>query len=223
MAMKLLEDGALHEFIHDSFKALVLNPRFACVAAKSAVRNGNYRMGYYADLDERSVVELAQGLKSFIAEQDSMEGFSTFVATFSAPFLGGEAEFEARLWRVLQALHEIDDKPWDAAVSSDPESPEFSFSFGGRSFFIVGLHPTSSRFTRRFAFPTLVFNAHEQFEALRREGKFSRMQDIIRKRDLLLQGTPNATLAAYGDSSEARQYAGRAVNDSWKCPFHRKP
>jgi len=84
----------------------------------------------------------------------------------------------------------------------------------------VGLHPGSSRFTRRFAFPTLVFNAHTQFEKLRESGKFERIQDVIRARDKTLQGDLNQNLADYGEASEARQYSGRAVEKDWRCPFH---
>ncbi len=38
----------LQGFVHDSFRALVLNPAFSCVVARSAVRRGNYRFGLYA-------------------------------------------------------------------------------------------------------------------------------------------------------------------------------
>jgi FPC/CPF motif-containing protein YcgG len=74
--------------------------------------------------------------------------------------------------------------------------------------------------TRRLAFPTLVFNAHEQFEDLRRSGRFPAVQQTIRKRDTKLQGSPNPALAEYGRESEARQYAGRLVSQDWQCPFH---
>ena len=38
----------LQQLVHDSFRALVLNPAFSCVGARSAVRRGNYRFGLYA-------------------------------------------------------------------------------------------------------------------------------------------------------------------------------
>jgi hypothetical protein len=41
----------LQEFVHDSFRALVLNPAFSCVGAKSAVRRGSYNFGLYAEMD----------------------------------------------------------------------------------------------------------------------------------------------------------------------------
>jgi FPC/CPF motif-containing protein YcgG len=95
----------------------------------------------------------------------------------------------------------------------------FSFSLAGNAFFIVGLHPEASRVARRFAWPTLVFNAHVQFEMLKRDGQFLSLQSKIRQRDIALQGSINANLADFGHHSEARQYAGRETEADWKCPF----
>jgi FPC/CPF motif-containing protein YcgG len=65
-----------------------------------------------------------------------------------------------------------------------------------------------------------VFNAHHQFEKLREEGRYARMQEVIRCRERNLQGTLNPNLADFGTSSEARQYSGRPVEEEWRCPFH---
>jgi uncharacterized protein len=224
-SLRRVFDGAptaLEEFVHDSFRALVLNPRFTCVAAKSAIRSNNYRFGHYAQLGESPCIEgLARDLFSFVNEQDSFDGFSTFVATFKTPSCVDEKEFEDRLWQTLRSLSALDapHHDWDPDVSADPEDPNFGFSFGGRAFFIVGLHSASSRFTRRFAFPTLVFNSHAQFEGLRKEGRYERVQDVIRARDIALQGDLNANLSDFGKKSEAAQYSGRSVEPGWRCPF----
>ncbi|HSP45414.1 MAG TPA: YqcI/YcgG family protein, partial [Chthoniobacterales bacterium] len=62
-------------------------------------------------------------------------------------------------------------------------------------------------------------NPHEQFERLRADGKWKRMQETIRSRDVELQGSINPMLSDFGEQSEARQYSGRAVEDDWKAPF----
>ena len=80
-----------------------------------------------------------------------------------------------------------------------------------------------SRLSRRSPVPCLVFNFHNQFEALRANGKFDGMQKVIRRREIELQGSINPVLARYGDASEARQYSGVAVSAGWKCPFHQIP
>jgi uncharacterized protein len=68
--------------------------------------------------------------------------------------------------------------------------------------------------------PTLVFNAHHQFEKLRGEGRYARVQEVIRDRERNLQGNLNPNLADFGTRSEARQYSGRTVEEEWRCPFH---
>ncbi len=92
-------------------------------------------------------------------------------------------------------------------------------SIAGRAFFVVGLHPAASRMARRSPHPSLVFNFHNQFQTLKATGKYAKMQDVIRSRDLALQGSVNPVLARFGEASEARQYSGRAVTADWVCPF----
>jgi len=84
---------------------------------------------------------------------------------------------------------------------------------------VVGLHPRASRPARTFAKPTLVFNLHDQFEELRRAGKYEGMREKIMVRDEALAGSRNPMLARHGESSEARQYSGRIVDADWRCPF----
>lgn len=211
------------DFVHDAFRSLVLNPRFSCVGAKSAVQRGAYRFGHYAALGSaEATAGLAYDLHTFIQEQPSFNSeFSSMVATFSGAPVTSEEHFEQMLWRQLQQLHELDapHHDWDPAVSDDPTDPDFSFSFAETGFFVVGLHAASSRFARRFAWPTLVFNLHAQFETLRASGRYERMQQVIRQRETALQGSINPNLADFGTQSEARQYSGKAAGDNWRCPF----
>ena len=96
----------------------------------------------------------------------------SFIAMFRNP-VPDEKTFETALWRHLQLMHEHDkcDFEWDTSVDSDPASNDFSFSIGGRAFFVVGLHQTATRVSRRAPFPCLVFNFHSQFEALKSSGR----------------------------------------------------
>jgi len=213
----------LAAFVHDNFRALVLNDHFTCLGAKSAIRRNGYRFVLYEELGGRSSVEqLAGDLKSFAGEAEATDAFTTFVASFVEPAAITEPAFEAGLWRTLQALHDLDagEHAWNASVSADPADPHFAFSFGGTAFFIVGLHAASSRATRRFAWPTLVFNPHQQFDELRRTGRYRRFQHVIREGEAALQGGINPMLAEFGERSEASQYSGRRVESGWKCPFH---
>ncbi len=146
--------------------------------------------------------------------------FATFIASFDGPVTTTDEEFEPLLWSQLQQLHDLDSNhhSWESSVSADPNDPQFSFSFAERSFFIVGLHAAASRRARRFTWPTLVFNAHAQFEFLREAGGMPRMQTAIRNRERRLQGDVNPMLADHGEASETAQYAGRHVDPAWVLP-----
>ena len=108
-------------------------------------------------------------------------------------------------------------------MAADPEHPHFAFSVAGTAFFVVGLHPNASRVARRAPVPTLVFNLHVQFERMRADGRYQRMRDTIRRRDTELQGSLNPMVSDHGETSEARQYAGRAVPPDWTPPFDADP
>jgi FPC/CPF motif-containing protein YcgG len=217
----LLPDASV-VLAHDGFRAVALSQGFACVAGAAAVRAGHYRFCSYPLLgDPSSVAELAQDLRTFITDFPlSPDRFASCVVSFQEPTGIGPVEFEKLLWQTLQGLHDIDEMPWDPTVSSDPDENSFSFSFHGRSFFVVGMHSGSQRWTRRLAWPTLIFNAHAQFEELRRSDRFVSMQRTIRRRDERLQGNFNPALQDYGNQSEAKQYGGRVVEPDWQCPFH---
>jgi FPC/CPF motif-containing protein YcgG len=218
--------SALTEFVHDGFHALVLNEHFSCVAAKGAVRRNAYRFGLYESLSSPGAsAGLARDLFTFVGERHTFEStFTTFVASFAGEPPRDELEFERRLWDTLQQLHDRDVlfHGWDPTVRADTEDAHFSFSFAETALFVVGMHPASSRATRRFAWPTLVFNPHDQFEHLRRTGQYVRFQNVIRGADRALQGGPNPMLATFGERSEASQYSGRTVDADWRCPFRAK-
>jgi hypothetical protein len=213
----------LSESVHQSFRAHVLDQEFSCIGGKSAIINNTYRFGLYPEMNTRGATAgLAYDLWEYERERPTLAtDYATFIASFAAPVARDERDWERLLWAQLQSLHELDRAyhAWDATVSSDPEDADFSFSFAGTAFFVIGLHPQSSRYARRFAWPTLVFNAHLQFERLREQGLFDRVRETVRARELKLQGSLNPNLSNYGERSEARQYSGRAVEEEWRCPF----
>lgn len=207
--------------MHGALRAFIEDVHYPCVGAKSAVHAGSYRLGVYRELGaEADTAALARDLATFTETADGIDGdFATFIAIFEGPRPLELEKFEMLLWKQLQALHDIDGAEWDRSVSDDPESHDFSFSFGGTAFFVVGLCPESERLSRRFPWPTLVFNPHEQFERLRASDRWDRMQEVIRRKDVALQGAINPVLEDFGAESEARQYSGRSVEEEWRAPF----
>jgi FPC/CPF motif-containing protein YcgG len=212
--------------VHEALMEFIRNPEFPCLGAKGAIRQGGCRVGLYGSLGSSDETDrLAVDLGAFTQSLDANDaGLTAFAAVFPESQPTTEAEFERSLWQQLQWLHERDEDRdrWADDASDDPDQPDFSFSFNGRSFFIIGLNPVSSRIARRFEMPALVFNPRSQFDALRADGRFEPLKEAIRKRDLALQGELNPNLADFGESSEARQYSGRKVEAEWQCPFHRK-
>ena len=207
----------------DTIRAFISEASFSCVGAKSALNKGRMRFGNFGRLgDPGEAGKLCDALSAF-SDEFPAPGTApvSFVALFESEDTK-EQDFERQLWQQLQAMHDVDSARglgWDPMVSDDPNHEEFSFSCGGRAFFVVGLHPRASRLARRAPLPCLVFNFHDQFEQLKASGKYQSMQQAIRARELTLQGSINPVLSRFGESSEARQYSGRAVEDGWQCPF----
>lgn len=207
----------------DDFQTFVLRQEFPCLGARAAVNNASYSLGVYNDLaSEVSTAAVATDLYNFTrSDVFRSADYATFVAIFSLLEDDSEFAFEQRLWEQLGALNRADAAhfSWDPSVCSDPSDAKFSFSFGGEALYVIGMHPNSSRAARRFRWPAMVFNPHRQFERLRAEGQWLRMQRTIRERDLHLQGSINPMLSDFGQVTEARQYSGRAVEENWRAPF----
>lgn len=208
------------------FIANVEHPLFPCVGAKSALGRG--QMDIMVARDVRSAwddLRILPALTTTVAKYKADRAiFRTLVVIFQQPGSLSEAEFEAHLWARAQSLSDKD--AWvghepDPSVSVDPEDPHFSLSFAGEAFFVVGLHPNASRPARRFEAPVMVFNLHDQFQVLREQQRYEKLRASILARDEALSGSLNPMLARHGETSEARQYSGRAVEADWKCPYHR--
>ena len=206
------------------FTDFIAGAGFPCVGAKAALNRDGMRFIVARDLgsawdDLRIIPALLDLARSYRADPQLFQSLAVIFAS-GAP--DDEAAFERLLWTRLNSLTAKDE--WlgqqpDRRVAHDPEDPHFAMSFGGEAFFVVGLHPKASRPARRFAYPALVFNLHDQFEQLRAQGRYDRLRETIIDRDVKLAGSPNPMLAPHGSVSAARQYSGRAVEPGWTCPF----
>ena len=208
----------------ERFRDFIGGAHFPCVGAKAAANRDGITFVVARDFgsawdDLRILPNLLDLGKRYRADPVP---FQSLVVLFENGAPDDEEGFERQLWGRLQSLTDKDQ--WlgqvpDPRVAHDPEDPHFAMSFGGEAFFIVGLHPGSSRPARRFEVPTMVFNLHDQFERLRAEGRYDKLRGTILDRDLKLAGSINPMLSQHGTVSAARQYSGRAVSDGWQCPF----
>ena len=224
---KLTDAGSLtrqREELEAAIAAMISQPQFPCVGAKSALARDSLKVIAGHSLDSNwDDLAIHRALLAWAREyRDSTEGLRSLAVIFDGPLDLSETEFENLLWARIQSLADKDawlGQNYDARVSADPKDPHFSLSFGGEAFFVIGLHPNASRPARRFSHPMLVFNLHDQFEQLREQGTYEKMRETILARDEKLAGDINPMLATYGESSEARQYSGRQVAEDWQCPF----
>lgn len=232
--LKILESGSKVSDtvteVHAEFRQKILcrTPPFTCMGATSVFNQNNYRFGMYKNMcTKETTLGLARNLFTFVNEQDSMNSnFTAFIAVFETPIPEDEHHFEKLVWKQLQMLHDEDSRyhDWDKEFSNDINNHQFSYSFAERGFFIVGMHPKSSRIARQFSYPLLVFNASRQFDHLVETNQFHNFVRIIRERDIALQGSINPNLPEKYDYSrpeepEVRQYSGRAVEKDWQCPL----
>lgn len=211
-------------FIHSQYRALILNNQFPCPGARTTFTQGTYRFGLFDKIGtQETALALGESLRRFIDERPSWNTmYTSFISCYREPIPLSHEQYADLLWAMLQELHITDLSQWDPTTSSDIDSPDFAFSYAGLSFFIAGMHSGSPRFARRFAWPTLVFNVHEQFNLLREKGIFEKFRDRVRKNDTDLQGYVNPASADFGSQSEAIQYTGIINSEKWKCPFKHK-
>lgn len=206
------------------FEDFIIEQDHPCLMAQTVFKMGEVNLHTYDKLaDKTTTNQLLEDLGTYLRNYNFEDNnFRTFIASFPTESYPTEKLFEQALWQQLQLLHNHDSEKWDETVSKDPADKNFSFSILGKAFYIVGMHPQSSRYARRSPYPTIIFNLHWQFEKLREMKAYENVRDKIRERDKALQGHINPVLEDFGKSSEALQYSGRNIGEEWKCPFHPK-
>jgi FPC/CPF motif-containing protein YcgG len=209
--------------VHAQFGSMLKSPSWPCLMGRQAIVDGRYAFSILDELGSRASAEATRNAIVKFNEQfprrERSPQYASYIAVFRSPVCATEEAFEALLWRHLQMIHDGDVSSWNAEVSPDPAHPRFSFSVGGRAFYVIGMHSAASRYARRFAYPALIFNPHDQFEALRAAAVFDRVKAAVQRADRELQGSTNPMLTDHGVISEARQYSGRKVEGDWRCPF----
>ncbi len=209
--------------VEESFKAFVLAQDFPCVMAKAAINQSKIKILVLEEMSPNAHNrQILDTLYQFIDNyRRTKETYQSFVVIFTKTKIQDENHFENLFWGKLQALYNLDSRshPYDSRVSSDPNTAKFSFSLKEEAFFVVGLNPCSGRLARRFEYPAMVFNIHEQFDILREQRKFENIRDVIRTKDEELNGSVNKMLEDFGNKTEALQYTGKQYDTNWKCPL----
>lgn len=218
---------ATDENIIKEYLGFLNSKAFPCIAAKAALARDQIKCMVSEDMSSSSDDHLIlEFLYKFVDHyRISEKPFNSAAIIFKQPSLQQEAMFDKLLWERLNALSSLDKKNYahDKRVSADPASEKFSFSLKEEAFFIIGLHPLSNRKSRVFRYPTLVFNPHEEFERLKKDGRYEQMKKVVRKRDTIYSGSVNPMLSDFGEASEVYQYSGAQYDSTWQCPLRNKP
>lgn len=211
------------QYIIKEYLEFLSNSKFPCIGAKTAITKQQLRCMVVTDMqcpkDDQRILEF---LYDFVDNyRNAIKLFHSAAIIFKQPVINHEQIFEGLLWQRLQGLADLDAKNYcyDTRVSNNINSPFFSFSLKEEAFFIIGLHPSSSRLARQFKYPTLVFNPHAQFEKLRESDRYDHMKSVIRKRDIKYSGSVNPMLEDFGKASEVYQYSGKKYFTDWQCPL----
>ncbi|MGB8705869.1 MAG: guanitoxin biosynthesis heme-dependent pre-guanitoxin N-hydroxylase GntA, partial [Gillisia sp.] len=132
----------VEEVSKKAFQKFVLEQNHPCVMAQTVFTMDQVDLHVYENFGSKNTAaKILKDLKLYLKEYDfESNDFRTFLAVFKDQKDFTEEQFEKLLWKQLEFLHEVDDAPWDKRVSEDPEDKNFSFSLGGRAFYMVGLH-----------------------------------------------------------------------------------
>jgi FPC/CPF motif-containing protein YcgG len=209
--------------LQEKYINFILNKNFPCIGAKAALGKKQLHCIVAGNMacpaDDKAILDF---LYDFTDKYRLSPGhFHSAAILFDGPEILSEEIFETLLWQRLQALADLDAARfgYDKRVSPDTASPDFSFSLKEEAFFILGMHPFSSRAARRFDHPALIFNPHAQFEEMKKTNKYYMIQQAVRKRDLVFSGSINPMLNDHGKSPETLQYSGKNYKEPLQCPL----
>lgn len=211
------------EFIVNEYSEFLNKKEFPCVAAKAAVSRNHIQCMVASHMacpaHDQTILQF---LYNFVDSYRTSEGsYHSAAVIFKEPSAINETLFDTFLWQRLNSLSSMDKQTYnhDPRVDSDPNSSRYSFSLKEEAFFILGLHPGSSRRSRRFKYPAMIFNPHTEFEKLRNSNRYAKMKEVVRKRDIEYSGSVNPMLADFGEVSEVYQYSGMHYSGDWTCPL----
>ena len=218
--------------LFQNIRNLVMQPNYPCVSAVSSFLKNDYMIENYPEFGSGKAAErLYADLLHFKNEQRLTQApFYSFWAVYEDSEVTSEDEFEEKLWLELSAVHSYEVKKcaeedtelnWDPKFSSNPHDKNFCFSVGGDAYFVVGMHPHSSRKARHFPYPILIFNLYTQFEDLFQKNTFEPLAKINRLREMKFQGSINPMVEKHAQEWESIQFSGKKNDDQWKCPFQR--
>ena len=214
---------AEHIPIIKEYVDFISNKNFPCIGAKASLAKNQVQCMVAGNMacpaSDAAIVDFLYQFTDNYRNTGHL--FYSAAVIFTGPENITEDIFETLLWQRLQAFSNLDAARfgYDKRVSPDPASAEFSFSLKEEAYFILGLHAASSRTSRQFKYPALIFNPHAQFKQMKETNKYEMIKQAVRKRDNQFSGSVNPMLSDHGKSPEILQYSGKNYGSSFTCPL----
>ncbi len=217
-------DVTVTDAVHHEIRSLIMQPSYPCIAATQSVVRQDYMVGIYNQFGEgKNWEKLRADLIQFLHRLSVTKSrYLSFWAVFDDPETAlTEGQFEEKFWNELSLISSLEerDQDWGHLHTANPDDPMFCLSINREKLFVVGLHNSSSRESRRFSKPAMVFNAFSQFEKFQLDGTYNKMVETNRNRDVKFQGNANPMAVAHGEKWESIQFSGKENSSKWKCPF----
>lgn len=213
------------------FSEKISDPDFPCLFGKRAWGSKSIRVIFCDKQEDDGYFDFFYGLISYTNYVNSValnkRLFSPLVVFFSPDFTQDQYQHETG-WEAIKWVSLRDVAPWAENVPSDPESPEWSFSFNSIPLFI-NMSTKDHKVLRNRnlgSHLTFVINARENFDAVAngqtKGGRLAR--ERIRKRvKKYNNGAVPSELGFYGeeDNLEWKQYqlSEEGLERPSKCPF----
>ncbi len=202
---------------------------FPCTFGTLGAQRGGLRFVFLDDFrSPEDIAALGEALLAYIGQYKSIDRMTSLVCFFDpAARLERESDYFRAFWNVLQQLHERDPEAWPAGVPTDPRDPDWEFSFGGDSFFVVCNTPLHQhRRSRRAAGMYITFQPRWVFTGITGDTKAGQaarrvIRGHLRNYDRV-DLYPNLGSYGDGDNREWLQYFIPDRNDTplTECPFH---
>jgi FPC/CPF motif-containing protein YcgG len=212
----------------------IADPSFPCTFGAVALKKGDILFAFIESTDEAVVLDgLATALTAyarFVAGRPAVQASMKPLAVCMPPPPGWHTleDYFQHSWRLLQAVHERDPRPWPERIARDPDDPRWSFCFEGVPFFVNFKTPChQERHSRRTRHSYLwLVQARDGFDIVAGDTpQGHNARRIIREKLAAYDAVPiYPALAHYGsaDNREWKQYFLPDDNSSLAptCPFH---
>ncbi len=221
-----------HRVLFSLSDKLSSNSEFPCLFSKNAFAKGLLLFLFVEGTSSPDIRKLAEGLADYVKLSSEWNGSLNtaypLIIAFSLRAIesGSIEDYDTFGWEILQRLHEIDPRPWPAAVGKDANAASWSMCFNGMPLFCNMCHPAhQQRRSRNLGEHFLiVVNPRERFDIVAGDTPAGRkVRTNIRARIERFDGIPHCPqLAPYGSGAlEWWQYsvADENVERTDKCPF----